>query len=191
MVQTRLIPNGIFEVFRACLKIGLVVCTIGARAEEIVSPKLGEHATTADIAAHNTMVFPGGEGLPQGRGNAVVGEKLYLHHCVVCHGPNGRGGSGGELAGGHNALTSEFPDQNIGTYWPYATTLFDFIRRAMPMNSPGSLNDDEVYALTAYLLFENGLLAPDAVLDATTLAAIKMPNRNGFIWIDAQPPSAK
>ena len=109
---------------------------------------------------------------------------LYAQHCVACHGPGGRGGPGGELAGGTQALTSNTPDQTIGTYWPYATTLFDFIRRAMPLDAPGSLEPDEVYALCAYLLAENGIIAPETELDAATLAAIVMPNRDGFDWVD-------
>ena len=100
----------------------------------------------------------------------------------------GRGGPGGELAGAAKPLTSDTPDQTIGTYWPYATTLFDFIRHAMPLHAPGSLTNEEVYALCAYLLAENGVIAHDAELDAAALAAIVMPNRDGFIWIDAPRP---
>lgn len=148
-------------------------------------PAFGAPATRAEIARHDTMVFPDGSGLPSGLGNAATGAVLYAKHCLACHGPGGRGGPGGELAGGTQPLTSDTPDQTIGTYWPYATTLFDFIRRAMPLPAPGSLSDDEVYALCAYLLAENGIIAPDADLDAARLAAIVMPNRDGFIRIDA------
>ncbi len=158
-----------------------------AIAIDVAPPQLGQPATANDIAAHDTMVFPDGAGLPAGRGGVTAGAELYRSHCVACHGERGRGGLGGELAGGEAPLTGEQPDQNIGTYWPYATTLFDFIRRAMPMTAPGSLSDDEVYALTAYLLHENGIIAADAVLDAATLTAVRMPNRDGFLWIDAPP----
>lgn len=166
----------------------LVISGHAAGAVEPAPPRLGTPATTVDIAAHDTMVFPDGAGLPPGRGDVGAGAALYQRHCLACHGERGRGGSGGELAGGQEPLTSATPDQNIGTYWPYATTLFDFIRRAMPMTAPGSLTDDETYALTAYLLYENGIIAADAVLDAVSLSAVEMPNRDGFIGIDAQAP---
>ncbi len=164
----------------------LVVCllfALGVGATE-ATPAFGAAATPAEIAAHDTMVFPDGTGLPPGRGDASTGGVLYAKHCVACHGPGGRGGPGGELAGGTEPLTSDTPDQTIGTYWPYATTLFDFIRRAMPLDAPGSLSDDEVYALCAYLLAQNGIIGVDAELDAAGLAAIAMPNRDGFIRID-------
>ncbi len=151
-------------------------------------PALGEPATAAEIAAHDTMVFPDGTGLPAGRGDVATGEVLYGNQCVACHGPGGRGGPGGELAGGSEPLAGDTPDQTIGTYWPYATTLFDFIRRAMPLHAPGSLTNDEVYALCAYLLAENGIISRDTELDAAGLGAIVMPNRDGFIPIDAPRP---
>jgi cytochrome c len=163
----------------------LACATLGATAAE-TDPAFGEPATAAEIARHDTMVFPDGAGLPPGHGDAATGAALYAKkHCIACHGQGGRGGPSGELAGGTEPLTSDTPDQTIGTYWPYATTLFDFIRRAMPLHAPGSLSDDEVYALCAYLLAENGIIAPDAELDAASLAAITMPNRDGFIWLDA------
>jgi cytochrome c len=151
-------------------------------------PAFGEPATAAAIAAHDEMVFPDGTGLPAGRGNAASGAVLYQAHCVACHGAGGRGGPGGELAGAAEPLTSDTPDQTIGTYWPFATTLFDFIRRAMPLHAPGSLSNNEVYALCAYLLAENGIIAHDAEVDAAVLAAIVMPNRDGFIRLDAPRP---
>ncbi len=164
--------------------IGLIFA-MRAHAVDVAPPRLGEPVTAQDIAAHDTFVSPDGGGLPPGRGSVESGSLLYLSRCVPCHGAQGRGGSGGELAGGSEPLTSDTPDQNIGTYWPFATTLFDFIRRAMPLMAPGSLKPDEVYALTAYLLYENGVIPKDAVLDATALMAVEMPNRDGFIWIDA------
>ncbi len=173
-----------------CLLVGFFVLTSIAHAKDAGSPELGEAATATDIAAQNTMIFPDGEGLPTGTGGVDAGEKLYVQHCIQCHGENGRGGAGGELAGGREPLTSDYPDQNIGTYWPFATTLFDFIRRAMPMTAPGSLSNDQVYALTAYLLYENDILERDVILDADGLAGLKMPNRDGFIWIDVQPAGA-
>lgn len=158
---------------------------LAVNAEEHKAPRLGVAASAADIAAHNTMIFPDGMGLPLGQGNAADGGNLYVRHCLACHGPQGRGGPGGELAGGTESLSSDTPDQTIGTYWPFATTLFDFIRRAMPLNAPGSLSNDEVYALCAYLLSINGVIDADVTLDATALRSLRMPNRDGFIGIDA------
>jgi S-disulfanyl-L-cysteine oxidoreductase SoxD len=183
---------GISELRRSlALAVGGLIVMARVGAADVGPPALGEPATPHDIETHDGMVFPDGEGLPPGRGSVAAGADLYRRHCVACHGERGRGGLGGELAGGRRPLTSATPDQNIGTYWPYATTLFDFIRRAMPMTAPGSLGPDEVYALTAYLLHENGIVAGDAVLDAAALTAIEMPNRDGFIWIDAPLPPAR
>ncbi len=153
-------------------------------------PHLGRPATAADIAAWQLNVFPDGTGLPPGRGTAAQGAPLFAKRCASCHGEEGIGGTAEELAGGHEPLTSAVPDKNIGTYWPYATTLFDFTRRSMPMDAPGSLTADEIYALTAYLLFRNGIIKAGEEMNARTLPKVKMPNRNGFLWIDAggQPP---
>jgi cytochrome c len=128
-------------------------------------------------------VFPDGRGLPDGSGTPEEGKVLYAAHCVACHGPEGQGGSGGELVG-KSPLNGPHPDQTIGNYWPYATTLFDFIRRSMPLNAPRSLTDPNIYALTAYLLHLNGIISKDHAVNAKTLPEIKMPNREGFtrIW---------
>jgi len=144
-------------------------------------PRLGEPAHAAAIAAWDRDVMPSGAGLPPGSGSAGEGAPLFAERCAACHGPQGIGGSAEELAGARMTLTSDWPDKTIGTYWPYATTLFDFIRRSMPMDAPGSLSDAQVYALTAYLLWRNGIIDADQVLDAGTLAAVRMPNRDGFI----------
>jgi S-disulfanyl-L-cysteine oxidoreductase SoxD len=166
------------------------LCSIAAAAEPTASPHLGRAATEADIAAWNLTIYPDGTGLPAGRGTAKEGATLFAQRCAACHGQEGIGGTADELAGGHEPLNSEYPDKNIGTYWPYATTVFDFIRRAMPMDAPGSLEADQVYALTAYLLFRNGIIGEQQEMNSDTLAAVKMPNRDGFIWIDAEHPPA-
>ena len=168
----------------ACIGLYGITITPGIAFEVGEVPALGEPLEQHERAAKPHFIFPNGAGLPAGHGDVKTGAQLYLQHCLLCHGANGRGGSGEELSGGLADLQRDPPDQTIGTYWPFATTLFDFIRRAMPMHIPGSLSDNQAYALTAYLLFENGILSEDAVLDADALKQVKMPNRDGFIWID-------
>jgi len=143
-------------------------------------PHLGTPLTATDLEGLDIHVFPDGTGLPEGRGNSETGAQLYAGLCASCHGPHGTGGSAGELVG-RSPLNGPHPDQTVGNYWPYATTLFDFIRRSMPLNAPRSLSAEQVYSLTAYILEINGLLAKGAVLDKKTLPAIQMPNREGFI----------
>ena len=116
------------------------------------APHLGRPITPLEAARDERNVFPDGRGLPPGRGTGIEGAALFAQKCAVCHGEGGRGGAAEELVGGTAPLTAKSPDKTIGAYWPYATTLFDFTRRAMPMNAPGSLQPDEIYALTAYLL---------------------------------------
>ncbi|BBA32554.1 uncharacterized protein sS8_0589 [Methylocaldum marinum] len=145
-------------------------------------PKLGRPASPGEIAGQDINVFPDGSGLPPGQGTAREGKPVYDAVCASCHGPAGIGGSAGELAGG-GLLTGPHPDKNIGTYWPYATTLFDFIRRSMPLHAPRSLNDDQVYAVTAYLLLINDIIGEREEMNAGTLPRVTMPNRNGFIQV--------
>lgn len=173
----------------ACIALLLAGCATqpGARSTISEAPRLGVVATATDLARFDLDVFPDGRGLPAGRGGVAQGAPLFARHCAACHGSRGRGASAEELVGGSEPLTSVYPDKTIGLYWPYATTLFDFIRRAKPMLAPGSLKPDEVYAVTAWLLAADGVIAADAELDAATLAAVKMPNRAGFIGIDARP----
>jgi cytochrome c len=144
-------------------------------------PELGTPAGAHDIAAFDRDVMPDGAGLPPGHGAVDAGRRLYEKLCESCHGKDGLGDSGDQLAGAQRGLNEEYAEKTIGNFWPYAATLFDFIRRSMPMQTPGSLADDEVYALTAYLLYLNGIVDERSVLDAKKLAAIRMPNRDGFI----------
>ena len=145
------------------------------------SPGLGQKAGPAQIEQAGASIYPDGTGLPPGAGNAVQGEQVYLQHCVSCHGPGAEGGSAEPLAGGIGSLAAENPEKTVGSYWPYATTLFAFNRHAMPMQSPGTLSDDEAYAVTAYLLYLNEIVGKDEVLDQNSLPCVQMPNRNGFI----------
>jgi cytochrome c len=172
---------------RATILLTLTLAGSSAAAGEVPEgPKLGRPATTHEIAAVDTDVMPDGRGLPPGSGTVAAGRELYAQHCLRCHGEGGLGDSGDQLAGAKMGLTSEWPEKTIGNFWPYAPTLFDFIRRSMPMESPGSLADDEVYALTAYLLNLNGIIADDAVMNARSLSRIRMPNRDGFIDEDGR-----
>jgi cytochrome c len=133
---------------------------------------------TAEPAA--PTIWPEGRGLPAGQGSVATGECLYAERCQSCHGERGTGGSGGHLAG-RSPLNGPNPDRTVGNYWPYATTVFDYIRRAMPPQAPWSLTADETYALTAYVLHLGGVLAADAALDSHSLPAVRMPNRDGFV----------
>lgn len=148
---------------------------------------LGRTATSADIAAWNIDIEPGGRNLPPGSGTPAVGAKIFAATCAVCHGDHGQGGIAPRLVGGEGTLASAHPVKTVGSYWPYATTVFDYIRRAMPFTSPESLTNDQVYALVAYLLNQNGIIPDNAVMNATTLPAVKMPNVNGFVWEDPRP----
>ncbi len=143
----------------------------------------GRAPTHAEIEGWNIDVRgTDGTGLPPGQGSVAQGEQIYDAKCAVCHGDFGEGnGSMPALAGGRGSLTSLQPSQTVGSYWPYAPTLFDYIRRAMPFPAPESLSNDEVYAVTAYVLYLNSIVRHDAVLNAGALAAIRMPNRNGFV----------
>ena len=170
---------------RATGALALCAVTSLALAADVLAPRLGQALSPQEAARWDLSVFSDGKGLPTGRGTAVEGAPLFAQKCAVCHGPGGRGATAEELAGGTSALNAKSPDKTIGLYWPYATTIFDFTRRAMPMFAPGSLSSDEVYALTAYLLFANGLIAEADEMNAASLPLVRMPNRNGFVGIDA------
>jgi len=142
---------------------------------------IGTPLNATEIAAWNIDVAPDGRGLPAGSGDVATGAHIFAAKCAACHGANGEGGIGDRLIGGRGTLASDKPVRTVGSYWPYATTLFDYIRRAMPYNAPQSLSADEVYALSAWILNRNGIVPDDARLDAHSLAAIRMPNRDGFV----------
>lgn len=142
---------------------------------------LGRPPTAAELAAWDIDVAPDGRNLPAGRGNVALGREVYAANCAACHGPNGEGGLGDRLVGGQGSLATPTPLRTVGSYWPYATTLFDYIRRAMPLTAPQSLTNDQVYAVCGYVLFLNGLVAGDASIDAQALLRVKMPNRDGFV----------
>jgi cytochrome c len=147
---------------------------------EAKSYNLGRTASPREIAGWDIDVRPDGSGLPPGKGDVEQGEALFVQKCAVCHGERGSGGLADQLAGGQGTLSSSKPIKTVGSYWPYPTTLFDYIRRAMPYGAPQSLPPDEVYALAAYLLWINGIVPRDAIMDRQSLPLARMPNRNGF-----------
>jgi mono/diheme cytochrome c family protein len=151
-----------------------------ARPPAPKGPALGVPVSDAEIAAMDVSIGPDGAGLPPGSGTPKQGAEVYGTKCIACHGPQGSNGVNDRLVGGQGTITSATPVKTIGSYWPYATTVFDYVRRAMPYPAPHSLTDAEAYALTAYLLHLNGVIGADDVMDATSLPKVKMPNRGGF-----------
>src|SRR5882757_6291565 len=167
------------ELRIAAFAVFALACTAPAQAQ---SPSgIGRAATPAEIAGWNIDVDRDGNNLPPGSGTVSHGNKIFDQQCAACHGAKGEGGIGDQLVGGQGTLATAKPVRTVGSYWPYAPTLFDYIRRAMPQNAPQSLSNADVYAVSAYILNLNGLLPADATLDAKTLSAIKMPNRSAFV----------
>jgi mono/diheme cytochrome c family protein len=165
-------------------------------AQEPATFGIGRPATPAEIAALDIDIGPDGAGLPPGRGTSAEGAPIYAARCAGCHGKSGTEGPNDVLVG--RLPGDAFPfardartPKTIGSYWPYATTVFDYIRRAMPPDQPGSLRDEQVYALTAYLLALNELIPPDAVVDAASLPKVKMPARDHFVPDKRKEPVRK
>jgi cytochrome c len=141
----------------------------------------GRPATSDEIALWDIDVRPDGKGLPRGSGTVAQGKQVFADNCAACHGDKGVGGIKDRLVGGQGTLTSNAPVKTVGSFWPYATTLFDYIHRAMPYQAPGSLSNDDTYAVAAYILHLNGILPSDGKLDPDSLPKITMPNRDGFV----------
>ena len=156
-------------------------CTSGYQTRTPIG--LGKPITENQIQAWNIDIGPSGAGLPPGSSTAIAGEKLYQQQCASCHGDQGQGGVANRLVGG-GSLNTDKPVKTVGSFWPYSTTIFDYVKRAMPHQAPQSLMDDQVYAATAYILYLNKIITKDAVMDAKTLPLVKMPNRDGFIRIE-------
>jgi S-disulfanyl-L-cysteine oxidoreductase SoxD len=162
-----------------------IFVTVPALAQ---APQFGQAIAPADIAPWDISIGPDGAGLPPGRGTARGGEAVYAATCQACHGEKGAGGPNDALVGGFGSLAAgKSPVKTIGSYWPHATTLFDYIRRAMPFPETKSLTNDEVYAVSAYILNLNGIVGTDEVLDAQSLPNVKMPNRDGFVPFPRNP----
>ena len=154
----------------------------GSTAVETRRYDLGRPATSTDFAMHEYLVGPKGTGLPKGRGTAREGRAIYLQSCAACHGVRGEGTNEyPALIGGKGTLKSDQPLPTIGSYWPYTTTVWDYLNRAMPYQNPGSLKPDEVYAVTAYLLALNGIVSEYFELNERTLPQVRMPNLDGFV----------
>lgn len=153
---------------------------LAVEAESSSPTGIGRVPSAGEIAAWDIAVGPAGTELPPGRGTGAEGARIYASRCASCHGATGREGPDPPLAGGRGSLATDRPLLTIGSFWPYATTVFDYVRRAMPFNAPGSLREDEVYAVTAYLLQLNDIVDGAQVIDARVLPGIRMPNRDGF-----------
>jgi cytochrome c len=156
-----------------------LACAMPAHAQSPYG--IGRAAAPAEIAGWDIDVDRYGNNLPPGSGTVGHGQDVFDQQCAACHGAKGEGGVGDQLAGGQGTLATPKPVRTVGSYWPYAPTLFDYIRRAMPQNAPQSLSNDDVYAVSAYILNLNGLLPAGATLDAETLRAVKMPNSGMFV----------
>ena len=168
-----------FELFAV---VAAIAACLTAAAQTPDYKNVGRTPTADEIKAVDIAVGIDGKELPPGSGNAKAGAVIFAAKCMACHGESQEGSAQAPaLVGGKGTLTSMRPKMTVGSYWPFATTIFDYIRRAMPRYQEGTLKADEVYSLTAFLLYRNDIIKEDDVIDATTLPKIKMPNRDGFI----------
>ena len=163
------------------LAVCIATAALLAAGTSQAGPNFGRPATANEVAAWDISIPPDGSGLPPGSGTAKQGAAVYAAKCVTCHGANGVGKPADALVGGIGTLASAVPLKTVGSYWPYATTLFDYVRRAMPYDRPMSLSSDELYAVSAYILSLNGIVPEDATMNAETLPKVEMPNRHGFV----------
>jgi S-disulfanyl-L-cysteine oxidoreductase SoxD len=178
------------------LAIGAALLAIGAATAAAApalaadEPHFGKPVAAEDLAAWDISIGPDGAGLPSGNGTVAQGEMVYAAKCQACHGEKGAGRPNDRLVGGIGSLAPDKgpPVKTVGSYWPYATTLFDYVRRAMPWDKPKSLSDREVYAVAAYILNLNGLIGREDVMDAQSLPKVKMPNRDGFVPFPRSSP---
>ena len=167
----------------------LLVASVTLSAQ---SPRdqVGRPPTPEEIRELGSAIAPDGTGLPAGSGTVAAGRDIFAAQCARCHGPNGEGDIGARLVGGQGTLATPRPLKTVGSFWPYATTLWDYINRAMPFDRPGLLQPPEVYAVVAYVLNLNGIIESDRMIDATSLTKVKMPNRDGFV-ADPRPDIPK
>lgn len=169
-----------FKVVAPVAALAAICLTAAAQTPDYKN--VGRTPTADEIKAMDIAVGIDGKELPPGNGTAKAGAVLFAAKCMACHGESVEGSAQAPaLVGGKGTLTSLHPKMTVGSYWPFATTIFDYIRRAMPRYQEGTLKADEVYSLTAFLLYRNDIIKEDDVIDATTLPKIKMPNRDGFV----------
>lgn len=171
-------------MFKRPLLFAAPLVAIAFTASAADAPDLGRVASPEEVSQRDLIIAPDGENLPEGSGSVAEGAMVYAEKCAACHGANGNDGPMDRLHGGEGTIGTGNPVRTVSSYWPYATTLFDYVRRAMPANAPQSLTDDEVYAVTAYVLSLGGIVDDDAVMDAETLPQVEMPNRDGFVWAE-------
>jgi len=175
---------------RSIVALALVLaCTALLSAR---SPKfgVGRPATPEEIRELGSAIAPDGGGLPEGSGTVAQGRELFAARCAKCHGEKGQGDVGPALAGGRGSLRTPRPLKTVGSFLPYATTVSDYVNRAMPFDEPGLLKPPEVYAVVAYILNMNGIVSADGVMDAKSLPKVRMPNRDGFV-ADPRPDAGK
>lgn len=178
------------NMLRAAASLFALMASSAAFAQSQQHYGFGAAPNPQDLAKYFSIPADGA-GLPSGSGTPAAGAKVFADNCAACHGDKGQGnpakGIGGDrLLGGRGTLASNAPIKTVESYWPYATTLFDYVKRAMPFNAPGSLSDSDVYAVVAYILSEAKIIKPTDTMNATTLPKVMMPNRDGFIP-DARP----
>lgn len=161
-----------------------------APAAQLSKYGVGQPATPEQIRSLGVAIAPDGTGLPEGSGTVAAGREVYTASCARCHADKGAGDVGPVLVGGQGTLKTAKPLKTVGSFWPYATTLWDYINRAMPFDQPGALKPPEVYAVVAYILNLNGIIADNQIMDAKSLPKVKMPNRDGFV-ADPRPDVGK
>lgn len=157
------------------------ILAVATSARAADTPNLGRVATPEEIASYDIDASPDGQGLPPGSGTAKQGGSVYAEKCQGCHGPKGQNGPVMQLVGGEGTIGVERrPLKTVGSFWPYATSVFAYTRRSMPFYNSKSLSNDELYAVTAYILYLNGIIGEDETMNAETLPKVRMPNRAGF-----------
>ena len=164
--------------------LALAIVFVGAGTLAAQSPRfgVGRPPTPDEVRGLGAAIAPDGAGLPEGSGTVADGRTVFAAQCARCHGPNGEGGGvGAALVGGQGTLATARPLKTVGSFWPQATTVWDYVNRAMPFDQPGLLKPEDVYAAVAYILNLNGIIGEDVAMNARTLPAVKMPNRDGFV----------
>ena len=177
-------PRSLVPCVTAFSLAGVAVVT----AQSPVSP-IGRPATAEEIRNLGAAIAPDGGGLPEGSGTVAAGRDVFASRCARCHGDKAQGDVGPVLVGGRGTLATPRPLKTVGSFWPYATTVWDYVNRAMPFDEPGLLKPPEVYAVVAFILNINGIIPDDAVMDAKSLPKVRMPNRDGFV-ADPRPDVA-